>query len=235
MSEKSGNGVIREYCFDFEKLPVTKERISRAMGYGSADTGPEFNRCFETIKIETPRHCDIKAGFRLFSRESITVRKDGFSCNDLFFNTGALIAQKLKAAGEMAFFLVTAGIGIDTWSRSAFAAGDFLEGYMIDTFGSAIAEAAADAVEVKIEEHAAALAQFITNRYSPGYCGWDVGEQQKLFSLLPDKFCGVTLTGSSLMVPIKSVSGVIGVGKKAEKKDYQCSICEMTHCIRRRV
>jgi hypothetical protein len=37
------------------------------------------------------------------------------------------------------------------------------------------------------------------------------------------------------MVPIKSVSGCMGIGKKAVKKDYQCSICEMTHCFRRRV
>lgn len=224
---------LHEFALRFEDLGVTKDKIARAMGYNSADTGPVFDHCYEQIIGEMPLHCDIKSGYRLFPRESVAIRKDGFDCNGLFFNTGALIAYKLTDAGEMAFFLVTAGIGIDAWSKSAFAAGDFLEGYMIDTFGSEIAEAAADAVEAKIGEHAAAMAQSITNRYSPGYCGWDVGEQQKLFSLLPEKFCEITLTESSLMVPIKSVSGVVGIGKKATKKDYQCSICEMTHCIRR--
>ncbi|MCK7538940.1 MAG: hypothetical protein MZV63_52410 [Marinilabiliales bacterium] len=47
----------------------------------------------------------------------------------------------------------------------------------------------------------------ITNRFSPGYCGWDVAEQHKLFSFFKDNFCGITLTESALMNPVKSVSG----------------------------
>lgn len=225
---------VREFGFGFEDLPVTKEKIARAMGYGTAVPGPEWDRCFAKIIGEIPLHCAIKAGFKVLPQGSLAFRKDGFSCNDLVFNTGALIAQKLAPAETMAFFVCTAGIGIDTWSKSAFAAGDFLEGYMIDTCGSEIAEAVADAVEAKIGDYAATRDKSITNRYSPGYCGWHVSEQQKLFSLFPDKFCGVTLTESSLMVPIKSVSGVIGIGVNARKVDYQCSICEMTHCLRRK-
>jgi hypothetical protein len=73
----------------------------------------------------------------------------------------------------------------------------------------------------------------ITNRYSPGYCGWDVSDQHKLFSLLPNNFCGIKLTENALMIPIKSVSAVIGIGKNVERKDYQCSICEIEFCYKR--
>ena len=73
----------------------------------------------------------------------------------------------------------------------------------------------------------------ITNRYSPGYCNWPVSDQQILFLLLPEKFCGVTLTGSSLMIPIKSVSGVIGIGASVKMKEYTCDTCGMKDCTYR--
>jgi hypothetical protein len=226
---------IHEFSFEFDELGITKNRVAGAMGYGGSDTGPVWDRCFEEIQKEMPLHCSIKAGFRLFPREIVAIRKDGFSCAGLFFDTGKIIADELTDAEEMVFFLVTAGPGIDAWSKSAFAAGDFLEGYMIDTCGSEIAEAAAGAIEKRIVNHAETLMEkSTTSRYSPGYCGWNTGEQQKLFSLLPEKFCGVTLTGSSLMVPIKSISGCIGIGKKTVKKEYRCSICAMENCLRRK-
>jgi hypothetical protein len=90
-----------------------------------------------------------------------------------------------------------------------------------------------DWLAARIEERAAAEGRKITNHYSPGYCGWNVAEQQRLFALLPPGFCGVRLTPSSLMVPIKSISGVIGLGPEVRKRDYECNVCEVEDCIYR--
>ena len=46
-------------------------------------------------------------------------------------------------------------------------------------------------------------------------------------------FCGVTVNDTSMMKPIKSVSAVVGVGKSVEKKNYECSICEIDFCYKR--
>ena len=73
----------------------------------------------------------------------------------------------------------------------------------------------------------------ITNRYSPGYCVWHLKEQKSLFSLLPAEYCNITLTDSCLMQPIKSVSGLIGIGANGKQKTYLCSICELSHCLYR--
>ena len=75
----------------------------------------------------------------------------------------------------------------------------------------------------------------ISDRYSPGYCEWSVAEQQKLFSLLPENFCGISLSDSSLMTPIKSVSGIIGIGKDLKQKGYQCNWCNDQNCIYGRI
>ena len=45
--------------------------------------------------------------------------------------------------------------------------------------------------------------------------------------------CGVRLTDSSLMVPIKSVSGIIGIGEKVRKLDYTCGLCDSKKCFKR--
>ena len=74
-----------------------------------------------------------------------------------------------------------------------------------------------------------------TNRFSPGYCGWHVSEQQRLFRLFgTESPCGVSLTDSSLMVPIKSVSGVIGLGPEVRKLEYSCGLCDYKDCYKRR-
>ena len=71
----------------------------------------------------------------------------------------------------------------------------------------------------------------ISDSFSPGYCEWSVAEQQELFALLPENFCGVSLSESSLMWPIKSVSGMVAIGSDMEHKGYQCYWCTDKDCI----
>lgn len=85
--------------------------------------------------------------------------------------------------------------------------------YIADAIGSVIAEKTADCMEIALDEYIHDRGWRHTNRFSPGYCGWHVSEQKKLFPLFPSaEPCGIRLTDSSLMLPIKSVSGVIGLG-----------------------
>lgn len=113
--------------------------------------------------------------------------------------------------------------------------GDMVKVFIADAVGSVIAEKAADRMEESLEELLAPYAWSHTNRFSPGYCGWHVSEQRDLFSLFPvEKPCGVSLTSSSLMVPIKSVSGVIGLGENVRKIEYTCGLCDFKQCYKRR-
>jgi len=51
-------------------------------------------------------------------------------------------------------------------------------------------------------------------RYSPGYCGWHVTGQRRLFAALRPEQIGITLGDSCLMEPLKSVSGVLIAGPR---------------------
>ncbi|HLP74716.1 MAG TPA: vitamin B12 dependent-methionine synthase activation domain-containing protein, partial [Bacteroidales bacterium] len=110
-----------------------------------------------------------------------------------------------------------------------------LTGYIFDVAGSEIVEAATDLLQEDLRKSAEKEGLKITNRYSPGYCGWDVAEQHKLFTLLPGNYCGIKLTPSALMDPVKSVSGIIGIGKSVRNNPYTCKMCDMKDCIYRRL
>lgn len=73
--------------------------------------------------------------------------------------------------------------------------------------------------------------------YSPGYCGWHVTGQKKLFQILKPEQIGVKLNESFLMTPIKSVSGILIAGKKSinyfkPKWDF-CETCVTYSCLQR--
>ena len=58
---------------------------------------------------------------------------------------------------------------------------------------------------------------------------WPVEQQKYLFSLLPGLYegIGVILTGSSLMLPLKSISGIYF---QSESAFYSCQLCPRGHC-----
>jgi cobalamin-dependent methionine synthase I len=106
-------------------------------------------------------------------------------------------------------------------------------GYILDALGSMIVESAANKLQEEIREVAHTKGLTITNRYSPGYCNWSVADQDQLFSFFPPNCCEINLTDSFLMHPIKSVSGLIGMGEKVKFREYTCDLCSQTDCFHR--
>ena len=151
------------------------------------------------------------------------------------FNSGRIIHKMLRHSVYYALFIVTAGPGPENLARSLMSEGNYLEGYIADLVASALVDSAADQVQEQVRKLAGKQGLKITNRYSPGYCSWSVAEQQKLFSLFPGGCCGISLSESSLMSPVKSISGIIGVGSDVAFRDYTCEICSMKNCHFRKV
>ena len=146
------------------------------------------------------------------------------------FNTGKIVHSMLRNADYYAFFLVTAGPGPETLARSLMNSGNYLEGYLADLAASALVESVAGQLEEEVRKLAAGYGFLTTNRYSPGYCSWSVSEQEKLFGLFPEGCCGISLLESSLMIPVKSVSGMMGIGKRVDYHTYPCKPCPMKNC-----
>ena len=111
----------------------------------------------------------------------------------------------------------------------------FLDEFLADAIGSEIAEATTRALSQRLEQKLAGRGWAISNSYSPGYCGWPVTDQELLFGLFPPGTCGVELNASNLMLPVKSVSGVIAAGPRVRKMPYGCAICGKKDCYKNRM
>lgn len=224
---------IKKYQFSPDELPLEKEEIYRTMGY---DILPpkQITDDVESFMTKSHEYMAVECGYSLIIKENLEVRNRSFFINGEKFNCGAIIYNQIKKAEMMMVFLATLGNEFDEYSKSWFENGDPYKGYLIDAIGSVTVESAIDKMCEEIEPELAQAGLHCTNRFSPGYCNWDIKEQQKLFAQLPENFLPVKLLPSSLMLPIKSVSGIIGIGQNLRKMDYPCAICNQEHCIMRR-
>jgi len=151
--------------------------------------------------------------------------------NGQSFHLKKMVYSALKKSSHMVLFAVTAGPEIEKHSHRLMSERHSLEGLVADLVGSEIAESIANYIHQTIIKKMALEGLNTTNRYSPGYCGWNVSDQQQLFMLLGEENSGIHLTDSSLMIPIKSVSGIIGAGKEVQYQDYACSRCDADFCL----
>jgi hypothetical protein len=217
----------------YEELLIDNGEIARLMNYQDGRfPDPIAGLVFETLD-HVRSIAAIEGGFVIYENTSVDKSKGDLIIDDLIFHPKKIITNQLKDCSAIAIFVCTAGKGISDVSSQLFSEKDFLKGYVYDTIGSLVVEAAMDKIQMKLDDIALEKKMKITNRYSPGYCGWDVAEQQKLFQLLPENFCNVSLSESSLMSPIKTVSGIIGIGSNVSINPYACSACTVEHCIYR--
>ena len=224
----------REFDIPFADLNIGFAGLAQALGYPSDRAVGRVKQAIEDALALGPLHSRTRAGFVIMEPGQIEIHDESLKCAGVTFHAGATIARQLQGVETMALFLASAGSGIEDLSRSLMAAGEPLKGYVFDTLGSEIAERAADRLMANLSLHVRPRRWGLTNRFSPGYCGWPVADQQHLFTLLPEGFCGVRLTPSSLMVPLKSVSGVIGLGPQAVFAPYPCAECVQADCFKRK-
>lgn len=217
-----------EKRLSLENLHIRPEEVYRQMGYGKETpderTAAEVKRLFASAtQIAVPRYC--------YMVMDGTLEKDLLLMGEHEFHLGSIITRQLTGATHFAVFLATAGTEYEEWRKRD----DLLESFIADALGSVMAERCADEMEKSLQTSIEKLGWKRTNRFSPGYCEWATAEQRKLVPLLGNPNpCGVLLTESALMWPIKSVSGIVGLGKDVSYQDYSCQLCQHTHCFRRR-
>ena len=144
-------------------------------------------------------------------------------------------------ADYLALFALTLGMPVSQKIDLLFEEKEFALGAMLDTVASQSAEIAITIAENKFLSYLAKEKNYSTANtamlYSPGYCGWHVSGQQQLFTYLEPEEIGISLNQSCLMVPLKSVSGVMVAGQHhihIFNNNYPfCSICKNRTCKQR--
>jgi hypothetical protein len=225
----------KTFQFDFKDLKISSSAIEAVLGYQEGEDRALVTDLIKEILAECHEICNIKAEYRVFDNVRFDNETKSVTVNSILFGIKKILYNQLKKSDSVALFLCTAGTEIGLRSREAMRQRDLLKGYIYDVVGSEIVEEAADLMQADLEQNMRVTGKKITNRYSPGYCGWDVAEQHNLFTLLPSNFCSIKLTASALMDPVKSISGIIGIGEEVKNNSYSCKMCDMKDCLYRRV
>jgi hypothetical protein len=142
--------------------------------------------------------------------------------------TSRVLSVNLEKAEQVFPFVATCGKELYDWGRTI---DDMVWGYWADMIQEEALVIALNAIHIRIPEvyHLAH-----TSTMSPGSLeNWPIHEQRPLFGLLgnPENEIGVTLTDSYLMIPAKSVSGIIF---PTEGNFESCMLCQRENCPNRR-
>ena len=146
------------------------------------------------------------------------------------------IPPYLSGATHVVLFVATIGDGIEKEASILTSGKDLLSGYLLDRIGSFAAESMAKNAEDALRHALAPGNSSVSMRFSPGYCDWRIEEQSRLAKIMDFSKIGVTLTGSFMMVPKKSISAIVGIGPKKlfSAVKSPCSLCNMKVCDYRR-
>ncbi|MGM0432014.1 MAG: hypothetical protein ACQEQU_04815 [Spirochaetota bacterium] len=144
------------------------------------------------------------------------------------------ILKRLSDVHRVFPYISTCGTGLESVDLSAY---DFLAPYWVDILKTRALQAAQAQLKRYVKEH---YGLKLTNSLNPGSGNvdiWPIEQMHQLFNLFGGKQTvltelGVQLTESSLMIPNKTVAGLLF---DAEFRYDSCAYCSRKNCPDRRV
>jgi hypothetical protein len=135
-----------------------------------------------------------------------------------------VLRKNLDGANKVFPYIITVGLELE---RAAAAQEDLLKQYYLEEMANIALESAAKWLGEQLEARYGVTG--LANM-SPGSLeDWPITEQTNLFSIFGDteRLIGVRLTDSLLMVPRKSISGILF---PSEEGFVACQLCERERC-----
>ena len=220
---------------DWIDIEIDRKQVCHYAGYESDDKPSARISSLIDEYIENA-HQLLEPSYSYVVRDIERVQGSLVVIEDSITFESQVIAQMLEQCHKVAVFLVTIG---DYLEEAICWLTDYkliLQAFVLDSIGSAAAERVADLVQGKIGEAASAQGLVISPRFSPGYCDWDITQQEKLFQIMKGDVVGIHLTEKCLMLPRKSISGIIGIGpSNSNVENYNpCKTCNKYDCLHRR-
>ena len=175
----------------------------------------QIKRCTdEVLAAATPRltyrHAPLEDGAVLGVR---------FAGND--------IPRMLEPCEEVVLFGATLGPGVERLMMR-YEVTNAADSVIMDACASTAIENICNNFESDMRRAVEAEGRYLTDRFSPGYGDLPIAEQPKIFALLDmTRRIGVSLTPTTIMVPRKSVTAIMGIARTPQP--HRPPDCE--HCL----
>ena len=159
--------------------------------------------------------------WRLFDR-----LPDGTLAGTDFCPAGEDVGALLQDCKQVILMAATLGAEAEALLRRM-QVEDMAQAMILDACASAAIENVCDNLCQDLAERFAP--RYLTDRFSPGYGDMPFAQQRSLCRVLDvTRRIGVSLSDSGLMIPQKSVTALIGVADKPQKKrEKSCEGCSM--------
>jgi hypothetical protein len=218
-----------------EAMPDVDDALRRqGMPRGSADLSGGLHEALETARRLFGDLADPLGLVEEVTQAEFTAVYAGEGCNPPESPLPG-IAERAEA---LALYAATIGPALPERVAALFHEHDLAVAYLLDTLASAAADDLSDRLArlfaASLRERGLSRHRTQVLPYSPGYCGWHVSGQARLFARLRPLEIGLTLNDSFLMTPLKSVSGVLVAGEAAAHRFRAnfpfCAACVSRDC-----
>lgn len=196
---------------------MDKQLVLKYLGYQNQDLDEDMNaridRAIEAVSNLEGRY--IHQTFEIERDAAIVVKGTTLRLE------GKSVQHILSQAEKVVVFCATLGPVADQMIMKA-AYKSAVDQMILDACASVRIEGILDQMQEEIEG-------FQTPRFSPGYGDLTIELQKNLLEVIGGRRIGVTATNSSLLMPKKSVTGIIGLSNK--KMDVTYRFCD--DCLKR--
>jgi len=184
-----------------------------------------------------PWACQRRVDLRL---EAETLRLDG----EAFGSPRLRDHLLMHAAAGAVLVAVSAGRECEEHARALWNEGRPDEYFFLEIYGSAVVEDLVARTSGRLCDLAGHDGLMAVPHYSPGYAGWDVAEQNKLFTLISRRLSRplpgpLEVLSSGMLKPKKSLLAVFGLAPASAGRPVAnatpCESCSFSPCRYRRV
>ncbi|MEE8384345.1 MAG: hypothetical protein V3S01_00320 [Dehalococcoidia bacterium] len=199
-------------------IAIRREEISRLLGYGDRQVPARVRRLL--MDVEKEAQALLRPVSARLEMDAAAMARSPF----------------LRDLDAVVVCLVTIGPALEEAVKAHHHAGELGRSLVLNAYGSAAVEVAADAANEIIRRDVERRELLCSRRFSPGYGGWDVSEQRWIVEALEAERLAVSLTEGCMMVPHKSITFAVNTGTNPVemRHDNACDGCGLATCDYRR-
>ncbi len=202
--------LIKNYSVEDSRFSVTEREVWRYAGFPSAEMpNGELRELLAQVCGELSGSFSYRVCWRRLDLE----REENGETPD-FLHESSDLAKCLRGCGEIVIFAATVGLEIDRYVARNQQVNP-TKALLAQAYGAERVECLCDVFCGEIKECVRREGLACTPRFSPGYGDLPLEAQRELFALLDcSRRIGVSLNGSLLMTPSKSVTAIFGLRKQ---------------------
>jgi len=211
---------------------LDKLEILRYLGYNNQNIDINIekyiNECIDEIKALSQKRF-VYANYKIEKEDHLALKDTTFTSNSKD------LAKHLSQSSYCTLMAASLGLEVDK-KIAYYTKFNMTKSLILDACASTAIESLCNEVEEKIRQEAYGQGYHITNRFSPGYGDFPITLQKELVTILRAyPKMGLTVNESSIMLPRKSVTALIGWQKEQCTSTLNnCNKCLKKDCLYRK-